>query len=173
MKRDTKRDTPSPDRSEKPTASTARPRRLQRVQTSAAQRRASLKAALRLLREERGLSQGRLAEALGVTSAVVSGWETGSRQPSVDRLLQLAELYDLDLGDFGRALALAEGGPVPRRRPDREGPLPSPERLARLLLERTDGELPVHEDERGLAEFLASVYRLAEGMRRSAVEPES
>lgn len=124
-----------------------------------------LKEALRLLRERRGLSQSEVANALDVAPAVVSGWETGSRQPSVDRLLQLAGLYGLDLGDLSRALEIATGGPTPPS-PARDGPPPAPGQLARLLLGPTPGELPVDEEERALTELLEGVYRLAEQRRR-------
>jgi len=44
----------------------------------------------RMLREQAGLTQDELAQAIGVTRAAISRWEAGTRQPSrrvVDRYL--------------------------------------------------------------------------------------
>ena len=48
----------------------------------------------RLLREQAGLTQIELAEAIGVTRATVGRWESGARNPSrrvVDRYLEVLE----------------------------------------------------------------------------------
>ena len=42
--------------------------------------------ARRLLREQAGLSQKDVANAIGVTSAAVSYWETGAREPRAEHL---------------------------------------------------------------------------------------
>lgn len=46
---------------------------------------------LREMRETRGLSQAQLAERAGLQPAAVSHFETGSRKPSFDNLVKLAE----------------------------------------------------------------------------------
>jgi transcriptional regulator with XRE-family HTH domain len=46
------------------------------------------------LRKELGLSQVQFAEALAVTQGVVSRWESGVKQPSAERFLQMGNLAD-------------------------------------------------------------------------------
>lgn len=45
------------------------------------------------IRTRKGLTQAEVASALGVSSVVYSRYETGSRQPSIDILLQLADIF--------------------------------------------------------------------------------
>ncbi len=52
---------------------------------------------LRDLRREKGLTQEQLAEKLNVSRRTVSRWETGSSTPDLDVLLQLTDLYGVDL----------------------------------------------------------------------------
>ncbi|HVN97022.1 MAG TPA: helix-turn-helix domain-containing protein [Syntrophorhabdaceae bacterium] len=50
---------------------------------------------IRRLREERGLKQINLANALQVSPQAVSKWERGSNQPDVDALIKIARLFDV------------------------------------------------------------------------------
>ena len=50
---------------------------------------------LKLAREAAGLAQKDVVAKLGVTQVTVSRWETGNREPSVDDLARLADLYDV------------------------------------------------------------------------------
>lgn len=50
---------------------------------------------LRTLRVERGMTQSRLAQQLGVTKSVVSAYETGIRSPSYEVLLSLARIFSV------------------------------------------------------------------------------
>ena len=43
------------------------------------------------LRKERGLSQERLAEAVGVSRQTVSKWERGAAEPELEKLRALAD----------------------------------------------------------------------------------
>ncbi len=52
---------------------------------------------IRRLREERGLTQEKLAEKLGVTFQAVSSWERDEYKPETDRLLRLAEIFDVSV----------------------------------------------------------------------------
>ena len=45
------------------------------------------------IRTRKGLTQAEVASALGVSSVVYSRYETGSRQPSIDILIQLADIF--------------------------------------------------------------------------------
>lgn len=121
--------------------------------------------ALKLAREQCGLSQGDAASAVGVSQATVSAWEIGSRAITVERLLQLTELYEQDLGEFGRTLRIAEDRPGTPS-PEVAGPLPTPEDLARRLLGLPPGGLPVDGAEPALTGMLEHIYAIAEALRR-------
>lgn len=47
-----------------------------------------------LLRMERGLTQGQLAEKVGCYPKDISRWETGERNPNVKSLMALAKALD-------------------------------------------------------------------------------
>lgn len=55
---------------------------------------------LRALRKEKGLTQEQLAEKLGVAGRTVSRWETASNMPDLSVLIQLAEFYDIEVGEI-------------------------------------------------------------------------
>lgn len=48
---------------------------------------------LKFLRSKYGFSQKEVADKLGVSPSIVSGYETGERTPSIDVLLSLSFLY--------------------------------------------------------------------------------
>ena len=64
---------------------------------------------LRELREARGLSQRKLADAIGVTPGTVALWELGLRNLSMQNLIALADLFgctiDRLLGRDGQSSA--------------------------------------------------------------------
>ena len=49
---------------------------------------------LRLLRIKYGFSQKQLADKIGVSPSIVSGYETGERTPSTEVLLSFSYLYN-------------------------------------------------------------------------------
>ena len=55
---------------------------------------------LKALRKEKGLTQEQLAEKLGVAGRTVSRWETASNMPDLSLLIQLAEFYDIEVGEI-------------------------------------------------------------------------
>ena len=55
---------------------------------------------LQELRKEKGLTQEQLAEQMGVARRTVSRWETGSNMPDLDILVELSDLYEVDLGEI-------------------------------------------------------------------------
>jgi transcriptional regulator with XRE-family HTH domain len=67
--------------------------------------------ALRARRERRGLTQDELAEALSVTRATISQWETGRHRPSAARTRALDSWLEAD----GALVALAENERQPER----------------------------------------------------------
>ena len=65
---------------------------------------------LRDLRQISGLTQEEAASRVGLTRQAISGYESGRRQPDMDMLLKLAELYHTDL------LGVVYGRPLPHWR---------------------------------------------------------
>ena len=55
---------------------------------------------LQELRKENGLTQEQLAEQMGVARRTVSRWETGSNMPDLDVLIDLSDLYKVDLREI-------------------------------------------------------------------------
>ena len=53
---------------------------------------------IKQLRKELGMTQTRLAEKMGVTKGTVSTWETDSRKPGFETLMDLCDLFDRDPG---------------------------------------------------------------------------
>jgi len=52
---------------------------------------------IRTLRTEKKLSQGKLAQALGISRQAVSKWENGTAVPDMENLIQLCDLFEVDL----------------------------------------------------------------------------
>lgn len=52
------------------------------------------------LRREKGYTQEQLAAETGVARRTVSRWETGNNLPDLDILIELADLYDVDLREI-------------------------------------------------------------------------
>ena len=55
---------------------------------------------LRELRKTKGFTQEQLAEHLNVSGRTVSRWETGMTMPDLDLLIELADLYDIDIREL-------------------------------------------------------------------------
>ena len=55
---------------------------------------------LKELRKEKELTQEQLAETLNVSRRTVSRWETGSNIPDLDLLVEMADLYQVDLREL-------------------------------------------------------------------------
>jgi len=51
-------------------------------------------------RKNKGISQLELAKILGTDQRIVSRYETGKVTPSLDRLVQLAQILDVSLDDL-------------------------------------------------------------------------
>lgn len=52
-----------------------------------------LKDRLKELREERQLSQSKLAKIIGFSQATIAKWETGDRSPTIEYLIILAKFF--------------------------------------------------------------------------------
>lgn len=68
--------------------------------------RRSLGEVLKEYRQQSGMTQEYVAEALGVSRQAVSKWETGVAEPSTSNLLALAKLYGVDPGELLRGVQL-------------------------------------------------------------------
>ena len=55
---------------------------------------------LKELRKEKELTQEQLAETLNVSRRTVSRWETGSNLPDLDLLMEMSDLYQVDLREL-------------------------------------------------------------------------
>ena len=55
---------------------------------------------LKLLSNEKELTQEQLEEKVGVSNRTVSRWETGSNLPDISTLIQLSEFYDIDIREI-------------------------------------------------------------------------
>ena len=55
---------------------------------------------LRELRNEKGITQEKLGEILGVAGRTVSRWETGNNLPDISLLIMLAVFYDVDVREI-------------------------------------------------------------------------
>lgn len=55
---------------------------------------------LKELRKEKNMTQEQLAEKLLVSGRTVSRWETGSNLPDLDVLIEIADLYEVDIREL-------------------------------------------------------------------------
>jgi transcriptional regulator with XRE-family HTH domain len=60
---------------------------------------------LQMLRKEKGLSQEKLAEILGVSRQAISKWESGQTYPETDKLIALSEIFGVTVDSL-----LKDGG---------------------------------------------------------------
>src|SRR3954468_24025710 len=65
---------------------------------------------LREHRQRAGLSQTQVAEVLHQSLSAISMWEQGQREPKYEKLLRLAALYGVSVGDFFEDRAAGSAG---------------------------------------------------------------
>ena len=75
-------------------------RKIALAQTTNSPQLAEIGRHIRQLREARGLSRARVAQALHVDPTSISGWESGHRLPRLDMRLKLAELLKVDISSL-------------------------------------------------------------------------
>ncbi|MCL2587555.1 MAG: helix-turn-helix domain-containing protein [Firmicutes bacterium] len=56
------------------------------------------KVRLREIREEGGLFQAQVADALGIARATYSNWEQGRREPGIDGIVALVNFFNVSAG---------------------------------------------------------------------------
>ena len=106
---------------------------------------------LRFLRTQRGLTQQQLAQALGVSKSSVNMYERGEREPGLETLAAMADLFEVDLDEL-----------TGRTQPP---PETAEERRVRMLARRAAG-LPQEEYDRILRNFedTIDIYLRARGI---------
>ena len=73
----------------------------------------SLGTTISRLRAEKKLSQGDLADALGVSRQSISKWETDASVPELDKLIKLSQLFGVTLDELVTGETLPEPVPSP------------------------------------------------------------
>ncbi|HYN23393.1 MAG TPA: helix-turn-helix transcriptional regulator [Thermoanaerobaculia bacterium] len=76
--------------------------------------------ALRWLRDRQGKRQYQVADAAGITKAMLSAYETGKQKPSLDTLEKILDALDCSLNDLHNALQIVNERPEAIRRPGRD-----------------------------------------------------
>lgn len=65
---------------------------------------------LKKLRQNKKLSQNRLGELVGYNQTTIARWEDKEMSPSIENVLKLAELFEVDLATFlGREIRIEAG----------------------------------------------------------------
>ncbi|MFL6232301.1 MAG: helix-turn-helix domain-containing protein [Thermoanaerobaculia bacterium] len=72
--------------------------------------------ALRWLRDRQGKRQYQVADAAGITKAMLSAYETGKQKPSLDTLEKILVSLECDLNDLHNALQIVNERPEAIRR---------------------------------------------------------
>lgn len=130
----------------------------------------NLHKALRLLRRRDGRSQVEVAEAAGISAAMLSNYEKGTKTPTMASLGKILDALGVPLQRLEEALDLVNDRPLPVDGAafDRRPPAPSePPAIPRLL---TDGgelaselEVGLYEISRGFGRLQARVERRSPG----------
>src|ERR1041384_5487927 len=76
--------------------------------------------ALRWLRDRQGKRQYQVADAAGITKAMLSAYETGKQKPSLDTLEKILSALECDLNDLHNALQIVNERSEAIRRPGRD-----------------------------------------------------
>src|SRR5215510_16041632 len=72
--------------------------------------------ALRWLRDRQGKRQYQVADAAGITKAMLSAYETGKQKPSLDTLEKILAALECDLNDLHNSLQIVNERPEAIRR---------------------------------------------------------
>jgi transcriptional regulator with XRE-family HTH domain len=134
--------------------------------------------ALRWLRDRQGKRQYQVADAAGITKAMLSAYETGKQKPSLDTLEKILSALECDLNDLHNALQIVNERPEAIRRSGgaREGAWPGQRETGR------DGESPnVYNilginrplppmEEQALSEMLRGFHKLVRYLHDSVAQ---
>lgn len=81
------------------------------------------------LRMKNGLTQGQVADAVGVSRQSISKWELDEAVPGMEKMKKLGELYGLSVDDL-----LSDDPTLPESREDRQAPAPVPAKSRRGVI---------------------------------------
>jgi len=137
--------------------------------------------ALRWLRDRQGKRQYQVADAAGITKAMLSAYETGKQKPSLDTLEKILTALECDLNDLHNALQIVNERPEAIRRSGgpRDGAWPGHPQGGR------DGESPnVYNilginrplppmEEQALSEMLRGFHKLVRYLHDSVAQRPS
>ena len=56
------------------------------------------------LRKEKGMTQSKMAEQLGITDRAISKWETGKSMPDSSIMLELCDLLSINVNELLKAI---------------------------------------------------------------------
>jgi transcriptional regulator with XRE-family HTH domain len=134
--------------------------------------------AIRWLRDRQGKRQYQVADAAGITKAMLSAYETGKQKPSLDTLEKILTALECDLNDLHNALQIVNDRPEGIRKTGtlREDWLPlrrEDEGEAGLDLYRVLGltrQLPA-EEERALSELLEGFHKMVRYLHSLTPQP--
>jgi transcriptional regulator with XRE-family HTH domain len=134
--------------------------------------------AIRWLRDRQNKRQYQVADAAGITKAMLSAYETGKQKPSLDTLEKILTALECDLNDLHKALQIVNGQPeaLTRSGMPREEALPhrrEEEGGARLDLYRVLGlsrQIPA-EEESALSEMLEGFHKMVRYLHSMAPQP--
>jgi transcriptional regulator with XRE-family HTH domain len=124
--------------------------------------------ALRWLRDRQGKRQYQVAEAAGITKAMLSAYETGKQKPSLDTLEKILDALASDLNDLHNALQIVNDRPERMRSASTGGDLwrvagkagegaPSGPGLYEIL--GAEEPLP-QQEEQAMSEMLGGFHKL-------------
>lgn len=83
------------------------------------------------LRKEKGLTQEKLAQELGITRQVIHKWETDKTLPPVKRIIEMCDIFGVDRSYFSEELT------IPASTPDTvETPIPPKETIVYITQEK-------------------------------------
>ena len=57
---------------------------------------------IKIIREDRKISQEQMAKSLNVSGQAVSNWERGKGYPDISNIIRLSEIYDISLDELIR-----------------------------------------------------------------------
>ena len=138
--------------------------------------------ALRWLRDRQNKRQYQIADAAGITKAMLSAYETGKQKPSLETLEKVLAALDCDLNDLHNALQIINERPEAIRRPgspqadwqvSRRDPLELETEAGALNVYRVLGlyrQIPA-EEEQALTEMLQGFHRLVRYLHSLAPRP--
>jgi len=137
--------------------------------------------ALRWLRDRQGKRQYQVADAAGITKAMLSAYETGKQKPSLDTLEKILTALECDLNDLHNSLQIVNERPEAIRRPgsgrDNWQTLPAGGQettdASGLNVYRVLGlnrQIPAQE-EQALSEMLEGFHKLVRYLHNAIAQP--